>query len=106
LQRRMQEDVYREAFDLGREEGLANLRQWQLEAAQDKDRIMLIWLGKQYLGQRDNVEVTGAGGKDLSIQVEFKAPLDAGACETTLAEVISDVLLDQSFKLLPPGEEE
>ena len=101
----MEEDEYREAFDLGREEGLANLRQWQLEAAQDKDRIMLIWLGKQYLGQRDNVEVTGPGGKDLSIQVEFKSAPPEGY-ETTLSEVMSEVLLDQSFKLLPPGEEE
>jgi hypothetical protein len=28
---------------------------------------MLVWLGKQYLGQREKNELTGADGKDLVI---------------------------------------
>jgi hypothetical protein len=28
---------------------------------------MLVWLGKQYLAQRDKNELTGADGKDLTI---------------------------------------
>jgi hypothetical protein len=37
----------------GRESGKASLRRQQWALAQKGDKTMLIWLGKQYLGQRD-----------------------------------------------------
>ena len=40
----------------GRESGKIRLRQWQMKAAQKGNVSMLIWLGKQMLGQRDQVE--------------------------------------------------
>ena len=33
-----------------------SLRHWQMNAAKSGNVQMLIWLGKQYLGQRDAVE--------------------------------------------------
>ena len=33
-----------------------SLRHWQFNAARGGNIQMLIWLGKQYLGQRDTVE--------------------------------------------------
>jgi len=43
----------------GREAGKASLRRAQWKAAQKGNPTMLIWLGKQYLGQRDRPELTG-----------------------------------------------
>jgi len=74
LQRRMEEPEFQQAFAEGRQQGLANLRRWQMQAAKKQDRVMLIWLGKQYLNQRDNVELSGPGGAKLSIEVAFKPP--------------------------------
>lgn len=47
------EDAYRD----GAGEGLASLRRRQFKAAQDGNATMLIWLGKQYLGQADKQEI-------------------------------------------------
>jgi hypothetical protein len=40
-----------------REAGRANLRSWQFAAAQRGNITMMIWLGKQLLGQRDKSDV-------------------------------------------------
>lgn len=37
----------------GRSELRSNLRQWQLKAAKAGNVVMLIWLGKNYLNQKD-----------------------------------------------------
>ena len=42
----------------GQAEGRASLRRWQFVKARDGNVTMLIWLGKQYLGQSDKVEQT------------------------------------------------
>lgn len=43
---------------LKKAEGQDMLRLKQFQAAMEGDRVMLIWLGKQYLGQSDRVEQT------------------------------------------------
>lgn len=43
---------------LKRAEGLELLRLKQFDSAMSGDRTMLVWLGKQLLGQRDQVETT------------------------------------------------
>lgn len=45
-----------EAIDAGRNQGKATLRRLQWAAAQKGNTTMLIWLGKQMLGQKDKVE--------------------------------------------------
>ena len=45
-------------FDLKRGSGKASLRRMQWEAAKQGNPTMLVWLGKQYLGQSDKVEAT------------------------------------------------
>lgn len=37
--------------------GKISLRRWQWQAAKKGNTSMLIWLGKQVLGQKDNVEI-------------------------------------------------
>jgi hypothetical protein len=49
------------------EGGKMSLRRHQWRALEEGNTTMLVWLGKQYLGQREKNEVTGADGKDLVI---------------------------------------
>lgn len=51
--------TFREIFEYGKGKGLASLRRTQMEKALTGNPTMLIWLGKQLLGQRDNLELTG-----------------------------------------------
>lgn len=46
----------------GQGSGRVSLRRRQFKAANDGNATMLIWLGKQYLGQADKQEVTGKNG--------------------------------------------
>lgn len=47
--------IFREALKKGRASGKQSLRREQYKLAMRGDRGMLIWLGKQYLGQSDKV---------------------------------------------------
>ena len=55
------------AYQKGLENGKSSLRRIQWKAALAGNTTMQIWLGKQYLGQRDmhSTELTGAEGKPL-----------------------------------------
>lgn len=58
--RRFVKDVYNQPFErvykIYASGGRASLRRYQFAQA-EKNPIMAIWLGKQYLGQRDNADV-------------------------------------------------
>lgn len=56
----------------GMEEGRMSLRRLQWKKAQDGNTTMLIWLGKQYLGQSDKQEMTGKDGKPLISEMKFE----------------------------------
>lgn len=98
-----------EALRLGRDIGRIELRMRQYAAAMQGDRTLLVWLGKQTLGQMDKVaqEVSGPGGSPIEHRhavMTVRAKLEAllhGAAEPvetldTPAEVLS----------LPPVTEE
>jgi hypothetical protein len=55
------------AYEKGLENGKSSLRRIQWKAALGGNTTMQIWLGKQYLGQRDmhSAELTGAKGEPL-----------------------------------------
>lgn len=70
LERRRREDpAFAVAIKRGQEEGKRSLRRLQMEAAEKGNVTMQIWLGKQWLGQKDKAltEVTGEGGGPLVI---------------------------------------
>lgn len=48
----------RAEIDKGHDEMRMSLRRWQYEKAKEGSVPMLIWLGKQYLGQRDKIDET------------------------------------------------
>jgi len=55
----------RETWDLGLESGKASLRRNQLKLA-ERNAAMAIWLGKQYLGQRDPDRASELGKKETA----------------------------------------
>lgn len=53
LHNKLNDRTFSEYYKSGKEEGKASLRRTQFELAK-KNATMAIWLGKQYLGQRDD----------------------------------------------------
>lgn len=49
-------DRFSELLEKGRSKGKASLRRQQWEAAMKGNVVMMIWLGKQLLGQSDKIE--------------------------------------------------
>ena len=60
----------REAWENGRLEGKVELRRLQFESA-EHSVLMQIWLGKQYLGQRDKQEQPGPDGGPIKKAVQY-----------------------------------
>jgi hypothetical protein len=62
----------------GRAEGRASLRRVQWQKALEGNVTMLIWLGKQLLGQHDmsRTEVTGKDGEAIQIEDQASAARD------------------------------
>jgi hypothetical protein len=59
LYRQMKKAEIKEVWERGKGKGRASLRRLQWKAAQGGSTAMLIWLGKQMLGQRDIPIVAG-----------------------------------------------
>jgi len=70
-------------------QGRISLRRAQWQTAQKGNVTMQIWLGKQYLGQKDmnRTELTGADGK--AIQTENLAALPDDQLNARLAEALA-----------------
>ena len=68
------DEQFMELFNRGRENGKMSLRRMQWKHA-EKSVPMAIWLGKQYLGQRDKVEYTDDGMKAINENINNIANL-------------------------------
>lgn len=51
------EKTFAEWYKSNSDKGKMSLRRWQMESARKGNAAMQIWLGKQYLGQKDKQEV-------------------------------------------------
>jgi hypothetical protein len=71
IERRLQRPEYREVMERGYARGRISLRRKQMQLAEQGNPAMLIWLGKQYLGQRDCVDQTLSepGGGPARIEI-------------------------------------
>lgn len=72
---------FAEVIKKGREEGCASLKRRQFEVAQSGNPTMLIWLGKQRLGQSDKASVTHTGAEGGPIQTQDVPSTDAEKAE-------------------------
>lgn len=59
----------REAYDKGRAQLAVNLRHWQIECAKSGNPQMLMWLGRQYLDQRDRKEDGSAEEENGRVEI-------------------------------------
>jgi hypothetical protein len=66
LERRLKDPEVRALVDKAHAEVKVSLRAKQIELALAGDRTMLVWLGKQMLGQKDRQEVEVSGGLTLT----------------------------------------
>jgi hypothetical protein len=55
-------DNFSDIIQRGQEEGKASLRRMQYQAAVKGNVVMMIWLGKQLLGQRDRADIDMQSG--------------------------------------------
>jgi len=71
------ENNYSDLIKEARDKGRASLRRMQYEAAQQGNTTMLVWLGKQLLGQKDvsRVELTEVSDDMLTIEIERRMKL-------------------------------
>lgn len=75
------------AIDRGNDKGRATLRRLQWKGANDGNPAMLIWLGKQYLGQKDKSELTGADAGPIRVLVELVGEAAPQRVEAPRAQV-------------------
>jgi len=66
---KLRQEPYKSAWERGLGKGNISLRRQQFARAEAGDKTMLIWLGKQWLGQKDvrANEHTGADGKPIEV---------------------------------------
>ena len=62
----LRDEKFKELFSKGRENGKMSLRRIQWKHA-EKSVPMAIWLGKQYLGQKDIIEASTTGETKINI---------------------------------------
>lgn len=72
--------VLREAIDQGWANGRASFRRLQVKLLEAGNATMGVWLGKQYLGQRDQIGLTGGDGGAIKHAVD---PFDILSAELT-----------------------
>ena len=72
--RKVENPELSEAVELGRDSGKQTLRQVQWNAATVENNItMMIWLGKQYLGQSDKTDFLGRDGKPFEFTIAINS---------------------------------
>lgn len=72
IERRVKEysgETFADYYKQKRGAGFVSLRRKQFEVAMSGDKTMLIWLGKQYLGQRENDIYTNQDIKEIEIKI-------------------------------------
>ena len=73
----------RAAIDEGWASGRASFRRLQVKLLEAGNATMGIWLGKQYLGQRDQIGLTGGDGGPIKHELDPLAALTAELARVT-----------------------
>ena len=77
LRRKNDDPVFLEAIEQGRAKGRVSLRRLQWKAANSGNPTLLIWLGKQILGQSDKAEQTIEQTARYVVELPPEAPPEA-----------------------------
>lgn len=69
------DDKFMELYKKGQEKGKCSLRRHQYECAKKGNSAMLIWLGKQYLGQSEKMAIVNSDIGDDELTKSIKAKM-------------------------------
>lgn len=83
------DERFMELYRRGMSHGRMSVRRAQYRAMLQGNQTMLVWLGKQYLGQRDSHEFTGAGGAPLIPEIKDDLELGRRAAYMLTLEAIA-----------------
>lgn len=83
------DERFMELYRRGMNHGRMSVRRAQYRAMLQGNQTMLVWLGKQYLGQRDHHEFTGAGGTPLIPEIKDDLELARRAAYMLTIEAIN-----------------
>jgi hypothetical protein len=70
------DEKFLDLYKKGQETGKKSLRRYQFDCAKKGNSAMLIWLGKQYLGQKDNIDVTTQKMEDDGLTTAIKESIE------------------------------
>lgn len=70
-QRKHESPEFLAAYENGKAQGRMSLRHWQYQKAKDGNVTMMIWLGKQLLGQSDRQEIQHGGEVGINTMADF-----------------------------------
>jgi hypothetical protein len=70
VSKKLQSDPFKSTWETGWAKGSISLRRQQKQRADAGDKTMLIWLGKQWLGQSDKQEVTHITLETIEAELE------------------------------------
>jgi hypothetical protein len=73
----LKDEKFMEIYKSGIDNGKMSLRRHQWKALEDGNTTMLVWLGKQYLGQREKNELSGPDGGPLEFSKIERVIVDA-----------------------------
>jgi len=77
-------------LEKGRLKGKQSLRRKQYQLAMDGNATLLIWLGKQHLGQSERQETALTGGVNLTNTTETPAQIVEAMVEATVGRRVAD----------------
>lgn len=69
------DDKFLELYKIGQEKGKMSLRRYQFDCAKKGNSAMLIWLGKQYLGQSEKMAIVNSDIGDDELTKSIKAKM-------------------------------
>lgn len=85
---RLKDDpAIQDAIERGRDKGAATLRRHQWQKATAGSDTMLIWLGKQMLGQRDVTDLNLSGG------IRVNTPVDISVLTDEQRDILDEISL-------------
>lgn len=67
IRKLQQDDEFMRVFKRGIDKGKMSVRRQQYKMVEAGNATMAIWLGKQYLGQRDKQETEHSGGIEIKV---------------------------------------
>lgn len=80
---------FKQELEAGRADGRTSLRKKQMEMALSGNAAMLIWLGKQMLGQSDKVNNTTSNETKITIDLTDGGPDNVDAAEIITKDVVN-----------------